>query len=1002
MPPLMNPNGKQPLDLETVRKQLAAAGGRSYWESLERLADTDEFGELMRREFPRHAAEWAGTLDRRSFLKLMAASLALAGLSSCATQPDERIIPYVRAPEEIVPGKPLYFATAFVEDGYALGALVRSDMGRPTKLEGNPNHPASLGATTPAMQASILTMYDPDRSRTVTYRGSIRPWESFVSDLVPALGAQAMLQGAGFRILSGTFTSPTLDAQRRALLARYPKAAWHQYQASTGDGRREGSRLAFGEYAETLFRFDQADLVVSFDADFLNAGPASARYQHDFAARRRVLGGKKEMNRLYALESMPTVTGSMADHRLPVRSVDIPAYVRYVAAALGVPGAGTAPVDDQHRPWLDAMVRDLKQHRGTSLLVAGDSQPAPVHALVHGINQVLGGTGKTLTHVEPVEYAPVDQAASLKDLVDAMNSGAVQLLLILGGNPVFDAPADLGFAEALNKVDLRVRHGLYEDETSSLCHWHLPESHSLEAWGDARAYDGTATIMQPLIAPLFNSKSAPEVLEIFLGNNDRKGYDIVRAYWQGQRGGTAFEEFWKRSLNDGVVPDTAAGPKTVSFTPSRLGDLEQSLPPRDGIEVVFRPDPTIGDGRYVNNAWLQELPKPVSQLTWDNAVFMSLATAQKLGVAKDDVVTVKIGERTVEGPAYPIPGHAHDSLTLHYGYGRARTGKVGGGTGFNVYPARVSTAMGCTGGASVTRTGRQVPLAVRQEQQGMEGRAPARVGTLQEYLANPDFPIGMAPGAPGRETLYYPGYEYDSYAWGMAIDLNACTGCAACTIACQSENNIPVVGKEGVIRNREMHWIRVDQYFTGNLENPQVVSQPLACHHCENAPCEVVCPVGATMHDHEGLNVMVYNRCVGTRYCSNNCPYKVRRFNFFDYTGQYTPEDKMHENPDVTVRSRGVMEKCTYCLQRISHARINAKKENRLIQDGEIVTACQAACPSQAIMFGDINDKTSRVRRWKEEPRSYGLLAELNTRPRTSYLARLKNPNPEIQEEKGA
>jgi len=987
----MNAKGKEPLDLEVVRAKLAAAGGRSYWRSLEELAGTDAFDEMLHREFPRHASEWSGALDRRSFLKLMAASLALAGLSSCATQPEEKIVPYVRTPEELVPGKPLYFATAHVHDGYAVGTLVRSDMGRPTKIEGNPAHPSSLGATDAAIQASILTMYDPDRSRTVTYRGAIRPWEAFVNDLIPALGAQNMMQGSGVRILSGSVTSPTLAAQLRILLARYPRAKWHRYQPVTHDAEREGAILAFGEHVDTLLHFDRADVVVSFDADVLNAGPRAVRHQHDFADRRRIMGGRMDMNRLYVLESSPTVTGTMADHHLPVRSMDLAACVGYVASALGVPGAEPASVGEHHRAWLDAMIRDLRSRGGQSIVVAGDSQPATVHALVHGINRQLGSSGRTITYINPVEADPVQQVDSIRDLVADMNGGSVQLLLILGGNPVFDAPADLGFAGAMNLVDLRVRLGLYEDETSSLCHWHLPETHPLEAWSDARAADGTATIMQPLIAPLYNGKSAHEVMELFLGSGGRTSYDAVRAYWQGQRGGAGFEEFWTKSLNEGLVEGSASESRNVAYAGSRIS----GPPQREGLEVVLRPDPTIGDGRYANNGWLQELPKPITKITWDNAVLMSLATAARLGVTNEDVVQVRAGDRSVEGPVFIVPGHAHESLTLHFGYGRTRTGRVGEGAGFNVYPLRTSTAMTCIAGAEVTRTGRRSTLAVTQEHQAMEGRSPARAGRLDEYLAHPG--AGEASEPPPGESLY-PGVEYAGNAWGMAIDLNSCTGCAACTIACQSENNIPIVGKEGVTRNREMHWLRVDQYFEGDLDNPQILSQPVACQHCENAPCEIVCPVGATVHDHEGLNVMVYNRCVGTRYCSNNCPYKVRRFNFLEYNGSDDPVAKMRQNPDVTVRSRGVMEKCTYCLQRISHARIDAKKEDRPIRDGDIVTACQAACPSQAIMFGDVNDTTSRVRRWKDEPRSYGLLAELNTRPRTSYLARLRNPNPEIHE----
>jgi MoCo/4Fe-4S cofactor protein with predicted Tat translocation signal len=991
----MNPQ-KPRLDLDTVRKKLAAAGGKSYWRSLDELAGTPEFDEMLHREFPRHASEWSNALDRRSFLKLMGASLALAGLSSCARMPEEKIVPFVRPPADEVPGKPLYFASAALHGGYAIGTLVRSDQGRPTKIEGNPQHPASLGATDIFAQASVLTMYDPDRSKTITSRGEIRPWSAFLDELVPALGAQAMVGGAGLRVLSGGITSPTMATMKRDLLSRYPRSSWHQYQPVNRDAVLEGSRIAFGEFVDTLYDFEKADIVVSFDADFLNRGPASVRYAHDFAARRRIFREKKDMNRLYAMEAMPTATGMMADHRLPVRMSEIPAYVGFVAQALGIEARSATTVRAGDRPWLEALVRDLKRHPGSSLLVAGEDQPGAVHAMVHAMNTALGNIGKTVMYTESAEIDPVLQTQSLRELTTDMAAGNVQLLLVLGGNPVFDAPADLGFAQAMRKVDLRVHVGLYDDETSALSHWHIPESHTLESWGDARAYDGTTTVIQPLIAPLYDSRSTYEVVDAFLGNSGRTNYDIIREYWRKHSTGS-FEDFWTTSLNTGFVAGTASPRKAVFLSSQSVSSAFSALPEPLGMEVTFRPDPSIVDGSWINNGWLQELPRPFTKLTWDNAVLMSIGSAQKLGVTNSDVVRVSAGSRSVEGPVFVVPGHADASVTLHLGYGRTRTGKVGTGAGFDVYPLRVSTAMTCIGGAAVAATGRRYPLSVTQQHQAMEGRAPARVGSLEEYLTHPGFAAEESPAPPAEESLY-PKYDYDEAAWGMTIDLNACTGCSACVVACQSENNIPIVGKEGVANNREMQWIRIDQYYDGDLENPQVLSQPVACHQCENAPCEIVCPVGATMHDSEGLNVMVYNRCVGTRYCSNNCPYKVRRFNFLEYNASNDPAVKMMHNPDVTVRSRGVMEKCTYCIQRISHARIDAKKEGRPIRDGEVVTACQAACPSQAIVFGNLNDRESAVHRWKEEPRGYGLLAELNTRPRTTFLARLKNPNPEIQE----
>ncbi len=987
---------KRSLDLDAVRRKLAGAGGRAYWRSLEELAGTPEFEEMLHREFPQHASEWSHALDRRSFLKIMGASIALAGLASCSRPPDEKLVPFVHPPGEEVPGVPLYYATAYVTGGYGVGTLVRSNLGRPTKIDGNPAHPASLGGTDIFTQASLLTMYDPDRSKTITYRGAIRPWSSLLDELVPALGAQRMIGGAGLRVLSGTVTSPTLASMMQELRTQFPKSRWHQYQPISRDNVLEGSRLAFGEIVDTLYHFDKADVIAAFDADFLNKGPAGVRHAHDFAERRRIYRDKKSMNRLYALEPMPSATGMMADHRLPVRSSDIPTYAAFIAYALGVQGSTPVTIDEQHRSWLEAMARDLKSHVGSSIAIAGDEQPAEVHALMHGINAALGNVGQTVAYCDAAAVDPEPQVASLRSLVDDMNGGNVQLLLILGGNPVFDAPADIAFADGLKKVDLRVRLGLYEDETSSLCDWHIPESHVLESWGDVRAFDGTVSIIQPLIAPLYDSKTIYEVADVLTGNTGRKNYDIIRSYWQAHANGS-FDAFWTSTLNNGIVANSASPVKSVSFKGMAGAALPSQQGPTSGYEVVIRPDPTIGDGFWINNGWLQELPKPFSKLTWDNAVLMGVSTAQDLRVTNSDVVRVIAGDRFIEGPAFIVPGHAEHSVSLQFGYGRTRTGNVGEGTGFNVYPLRTTSAFWGSSAASITKTGRRYPLSITQDHQAMEGRAPARAGTLTEYLANPGFAIEQAVAPPGKDSLYPP-VKYDGAAWGMTIDLNACTGCSACVIACQEENNIPVVGKEGVSRNREMQWLRIDQYYDGDLENPDVVSQPVACQQCENAPCELVCPVGATNHDREGLNVMVYNRCVGTRYCSNNCPYKTRRFNFFEYNGSDDPTVKMMQNPEVTVRSRGVMEKCTYCIQRISSARINAEKEGRPIRDGEVITACQAACPSQAIVFGDINDPQSKVHAWRQEPRGYGLLAELNTRPRTTYLARLKNPNPEIPE----
>ncbi|MFB3817135.1 MAG: TAT-variant-translocated molybdopterin oxidoreductase [Candidatus Methylomirabilales bacterium] len=989
----------RPLSLRAIRERLEGARGREHWRSLEELADTPEFQDLLHREFPENATEWTDPVGRREFLKLMSASLALAGLGACTSPPAEMIVPYVQAPEAIVPGKPLFFATAMPLAGSAVGLLVESHMGRPTKVEGNPKHPASLGATDAFAQASVLGLYDPDRSRVILKAGQLASWSTFLAELNRALEAQRGRQGEGIRILTETVTSPTLASQLRALLAAFPKAKWHQYEPAGRDAVRAGSRLAFGEFVETQYRLENADVILALDADFLTTGPGSLRYARDFTARRRPQGREGAMNRLYAVESAPTSTGTLADHRLPLKAGDVPGFARAVAAALGIPGiAADSGTPAPHARWIAAVAKDLQAHRGQSLIVAGDQQAPAVHALAHAMNAALGNVGQTVLYTEPVEADPVLQMDSLRELAQDMEAGAVDLLVILGGNPAFTAPADLEFARRMGEVRLRVHLGLYDDETARLCHWHIPEAHYLESWSDARAYDGTVTILQPLIAPLYGGKTAHELLSALLGASDKSGHDSLREYWQGRFKGEDFERFWRTSLHDGVMAGTALPPKAVSLQAAWRGAaVREEAVATGGLEVTFRPDPTIYDGRFANNGWLQELPKPLTKLTWDNAALISPATAERLGVQNEDLVELTLAGRTVTAPIWILPGQPVDSVALHFGHGRTRAGSVGTGTGFNAYAIRVSGAPWAASGLRIRKTGGRYPLVSTQDHARMQGRHLVRAGTLAEYRKHPEFAREMVE-EPRREDSLYPGFKYEGYAWGMAIDLSACTGCNACVVACQAENNSPIVGKDQVSRGREMHWLRIDRYYQGGLDNPEVSLQPVMCQHCENAPCEPVCPVSATVHSSEGLNDMVYNRCVGTRYCSNNCPYKVRRFNFLRYQDYETPSLKLLRNPDVTVRSRGVMEKCTYCVQRINAAKIEAEKQDRPVRDGEILTACQQACPTQAIVFGNINDPGGRVAKLKGDPRSYGLLADLNTRPRTSYLARLRNPNPELGE----
>ncbi len=984
-----------------------------FWRTLEERADDPAFVEFVHNEFPSQVEAITDPVARRTFLKLMGASLALAGFSACTRQPPEKIVPYVRQPEEIIPGKPLFFATAMPLGGVATGLLVESHEGRPTKIEGNPLHPGSGGAADIFAQAAVLGLYDPDRAQTLTNLGEIRPWSAFLGAIRAALTAQQPLKGAGLRILTESVNSPTLAAQIRDVLARYPSAKWHQWDPASRDNVRAGAKLAFGEYVDAQYRLEAADVVVSLDADFLSSGPGSLRYAKDFAARRRPEHAER-MNRLYAIESMPTSTGARADHRLALKPSRIEQAARRLAAALGAGGAAPAaplegPDGERVAKFIDAVANDLKSHRGASLVIAGECQPPAVHALAHAMNQALDNVGKTVVYTETVEAEPVAQLDSLRDLVSDMSAGKVDLLVILGGNPVYTAPPDLKFADALGKVPLRVHLSLYSDETSALCQWQIPEAHFLESWSDARAYDGTVSIVQPLIAPLYDGRTAHEVLAAMTDRPERSSYDIVREYWSKGNITPEFEASWRRWLHDGVMPDTAYRPRTVTARPPAAAPVQPDEA-RPGFELAFRPDPSVLDGRFANNGWLQELPKPITKLTWDNAVFISPATAARLNLANapvmqggehgqiaSDVVELRVNGRTVRGAAFVVVGHPDDAATVYLGYGRTRAGRVGNGAGFDANQLRTAETLAFATGVEIARTGETFPLACTQYHHLMEGRNQVRAVTREEFIRDPKS-VRENDETPPRTITLYPDFKYDGYKWGMAIDVNACIGCNACVVGCQAENNIPVVGKEQVLRGREMHWIRVDTYYRGPMESPETYFQPVPCMQCENAPCEVVCPVGATVHSHEGLNDMVYNRCVGTRYCSNNCPYKVRRFNFLLYQDWNTPSLKLGRNPDVTVRSRGVMEKCTYCVQRINEAKIEAEKQDRRVADDEIKTACQQTCPADAIVFGDLNDPNSRVARLQAEARNYSLLGELNTRPRTTYLAAVRNVNPELGE----
>ena len=999
------------LDLAAIRARLESARGREYWRSLDELAATPEFKDLVEREFPRQAVGWSededSTEGRRNFLKLMGASLALGGLAACTRQPTEYIMPYARQPEELIPGRPLFFATAMTLSGVANGVLVESHEGRPTKVEGNPEHPATLGAADAFAQASVLQLYDPDRSQSVLFEGEQRSWGDFYSALRENLALQADKKGAGIRILTETVTSPSLADQIRQIQTSYPSAKWHQWEPAGAHNSRAAAAQTFGQPVNTYYDVAAANVIVSLDSDFLASGPASFRYARQFAGRRRVRGNQTAMNRLYVAEPMPTPTGSKADHHLPLRAADIQEFAWALATALGAANGPKSGENNDVYKWIGPIARDLQQHKGASLVIAGEYQPPVVHALAHVMNASLGNVGKTVFYTDSIEVNPVDQLASLQDLVKDLDAGQVDLLLILGGNPVFNAPVEMGMRDRIRKARLRVHLGLHSDETSELCQWHLPESHFLETWGDARAFDGTMSIQQPLIEPLYDSRSVLQVANMLTDNPLQGPYDLVKNYWRGQHTGADFESWWRRSLHDGVVANSALPPKSVAVRGGAITSPAGPARLNGALEVVFRPDPTIYDGRFANNGWLQEVPKPISKLTWDNAAFMSPATANRLGVLFDQ--TLNFGEtgvpmveltyqgRTLRAPVYVQPGHADGSVTLHLGYGRTKAGRAGTGIGFNPYGLRTSQALWNDMGLEAKKTSGRYLLATEQNQRALDTRRHVyRETTIEEYRKNPDV-ANEGAEAPPRTLTLYPEYSYEAYAWGMAIDLNACTGCGACVVACQAENNIAIVGKDQVRRGRAMHWLRVDTYYNGDPNHPSIKNQPVPCMQCEDAPCELVCPVQATNHSAEGLNDMVYNRCVGTRYCSNNCPYKVRRFNFYLFSDWDTPSLKLVRNPDVSVRSRGVMEKCTYCVQRINEAKIDSERANRKVRDGDIQTACQATCPTEAIIFGDINDSNSRVSKMKAEKLNYAMLADLNTRPRTTYLAGLRNPNPEIE-----
>ncbi len=999
------------MTLAQVREELKGVKGKRYWRSIDELANTADFQAAVEREFPSAAQEWVDPVSRRGFMKLMGASMALAGLAGCTKQPDEPIYAYVKAPEDLILGKPNYFATAHPFVTGAVPLLVKSDQYRPVKVDGNPEHAYNHGSSDVFTQGTLLDLYDPDRSKEVLYRGESRQWAEFAQEL--RLKAAASKDGTGLYFLSETITSPTLARQWKAAQAAYPKAKLVQYDPAVA-----GTWLQNGP--ATQYSLAAADVIVSLDADFLSgaAYPGFHKLVADYAARRK--DPASGMNRLYAVESSTTTTGLKAEHRLGLRASEVPAFAAELAKAVGVSGfdAPSYPWAADQQKFLAAVAKDLKASAGKSVVLPGLYQDPSVAAIAAAINAALGNVGKTVTVSSETSLPiPSDQVADLTSLVADLNAGKVDWLVILNANPIYTAPADLNFSAALAKANIVAHLGTQVDETGQVAHWHIPSAHYLEYWSDARAYDGTVSVVQPLIDPLYAGHSAHDVVQMLLDEPLLGSYEAVRTTQKANIKGD-FETGWRKALHDGWIADTtyasgAGKPAASSKVPAPSS--------KDALEIIFRPDPNIYDGRWSNVGWLQELPKPVTSLSWDNAAIVSGATLTKLNVEEDDILEITVGGRKVKAPVMVAPGHPDNSVTVYLGYGREYAGRVGSGAGFNAYLIRPSTApFYATGsvakvdgkwGIAITKSHYQDHRGKNLSEHGGDGnysleanealgpRGIIRYASLEEFKANPKFAQeGEGHDTPEMGTSLFPNWTYNENKWGMSIDMNSCVGCNACIVSCYAENNIAVVGKQQVRIGRNMQWLRIDAYFEGDLAAPRAHFQPMTCQHCENAPCEQVCPVGATVHTPEGINTMVYNRCVGTRYCSNNCPYKVRRFNFLLYSDFESESLKLMRNPDVSVRSRGVMEKCSYCVQRVTAAKIEADKENRPIHDGDVVTACQQACPASAITFGNLNDKSSKVAALRANERTYQVLADQNTRPRTTYIAEVLNLNSELEE----
>jgi len=1051
--------------------------GPKYWRSLDELAETPQFRQWVEREFPQGASEFTDPVSRRHFVKIMSASFLLGGLGiTGCRRPEEKIFPFGKQPENYLHGVPQYYATAMPTRTGAVPLLARSNDGRPTKVEGNPQHPDSNGGTDTFTQASVLNLYDPDRAQHFKKDGSSVSREE-VFDALASTGKRfAGTGGEGLCFLMERSSSPSRARVQGMIAQKFPKARWFIYEPVDFQVHSQAASAAAGTSVTPYFKLDKAKVILSLDCDFIGAEEETWRLIRGFSKGRKVEKSTDSSNRLYAVEGLMTQTGINADHRLRVA----PSAVMGVAAAIAEKIAPSAevqaltkrfPLPASVKPeWIGECANDLAANKGASLVLAGYRQPAAVHVLANVLNAALQNVGQTVVY----HPSPAANAAGITELADALNKNQVDTLVILGSNPVYTAPANLNWSDTQKKARTVIRLSYYEDETFAASAWHLPSAHYLESWGDARTSDGTLVSIQPLIEPLYGGLTELEVLARIGGLEATRAYDIVRDTFKTVAGADAFEEKWKRFLHDGFLPGAPAPPVSVQFSPENvaklLGAAAAVQPPgKDKLEVVFHRDYRVDDGRYTNNGWLQEMPDPVTKIVWENVVLLSKDTADQLGLVIVDkennnlqvpLVKITLDGREVEGPAWIQPGMADNVIGLALGYGQTHAGRIGKGSGYNAYRLRTATNPYIAAGATLTPVGKSHKLSTTQNHWAMEGRPIIREATLAQYRQHPNFAKGMNMPQPrpapkddkGQPLPRYPNpldipdatgkspREQAVHWWGMSIDLNACVGCSACVMACQSENNVPIVGKDQISRNREMHWIRIDRYYTGSVEDPQAVNQPMLCQHCEAAPCENVCPVNATVHDNEGLNVMAYNRCVGTRYCSNNCPYKVRRFNYLDYNrrpldklvgpvytsplvnrvdGQWElarwfkdrdvgirPEDewellKLVKNPDVTVRMRGVMEKCTFCIQRIEQAKIAQKVKagaspNIEVPDGTLQTACQQACPAEAIVFGNLKDPNSKVSQLKKQERDYAVLEFLLTKPRVTYLARVRNPNPKM------